>query len=553
MAPEKRFLIVLATTFGASIFSLLSVGQSDKQDFKRFDNSIVTSFPSGRQPVVAQLNENVLERSLVLHFSLKTANLQELEARVAKGEIISPAEMKEKYSGNVTNFDSLVTWLKKQGFKITNTSEDHTSVYARATVSQIQNSLRVKMQQVTYNGITTPAATTPPELPREVGDSVVAIDGLQPFIRAVKHTVRSKEPADSPGKGAAVQQSAYKAGEILKGYGANGLGLTGTGQVIGILIDTVPNWNDLEKFWSENKLSTQRAQITFLNVKNSKALPPQDGEETLDTEWATAIAPAASIRVYAVSSTKFTDLDLGLEQIYLDAQKIPGFRQVSVSLGLREDHVSTGEVQIEHAAFVKLAAVGVSVFVSSGDAGSNPDDEGKRGQDVRVEYQASDPFIIAVGGTTLTIDRGNGSVSAESGWKDSGGGFSTLFSRQSWQHPYNGISGMPRLVPDVSAVADPSPGASVWFNGKEKHWGGTSWSAPLWAGFSALIGEGRQNAHKHPLGFLAPLLYTLPQNCFRDVTSGSNGAYSAGVGWDPVTGIGVPQLHELVQALNGLP
>jgi kumamolisin len=81
--------------------------------------------------------------------------------------------------------------------------------------------------------------------------------------------------------------------------------------------------------------------------------------------------------------------------------------------------------------------------------------------------------------------------------------------------------------------------------------GGTSWSAPIWAGFGALIAEAREKQGKKPLGFLAPALYKLPPGVgIRDITSGSNGAFQAGPGWDPVTGLGVPDVKALIQALQ---
>jgi kumamolisin len=108
-----------------------------------------------------------------------------------------------------------------------------------------------------------------------------------------------------------------------------------------------------------------------------------------------------------------------------------------------------------------------------------------------------------------------------------------------------------RLVPDVSAVADPNTGALLVLHGKGTQIGGTSWSAPIWAGFCAMINEARNKAGKPPLPFLNPLLYPLMGTaCFRDVTAGSNGAYKAGPGYDMVTGIGVPNVAQLIQKLT---
>jgi kumamolisin len=106
-------------------------------------------------------------------------------------------------------------------------------------------------------------------------------------------------------------------------------------------------------------------------------------------------------------------------------------------------------------------------------------------------------------------------------------------------------------VPDVSAAADPNTGALLVVNGSAGPIGGTSWSAPVWAGFCALLNEKRVKAGKDPLPFLNPLIYPLMgSSSFRDITSGNNGAFDAGPGYDMVTGIGVPNLKELSKALG---
>jgi kumamolisin len=120
-----------------------------------------------------------------------------------------------------------------------------------------------------------------------------------------------------------------------------------------------------------------------------------------------------------------------------------------------------------------------------------------------------------------------------------------------WQKGPGVPSGTNRLVPDVSLTADPTEGAFVFLNGQVQQFGGTSWSAPVWAGFCALINEARTNANKPPLPFLNPLIYPLiGTSCFRDIVAGSNGAFDAGAGYDMVTGVGVPNVKELIQALT---
>jgi len=185
-------------------------------------------------------------------------------------------------------------------------------------------------------------------------------------------------------------------------------------------------------------------------------------------------------------------------------------------------------------------------------AGSNPDGTGHGGNGpLQAEYESSDPNVIGVGGTTLVLDPTSGSVTSETGWADGGGGRSVLFKRPVWQTGPGVPSGTERLVPDVSLTADPNDGAFVFLNGGSVQIGGTSWSAPVWAGFCALINEARTNANMAPLPFLNPLIYPLlGTSCFRDIVSGNNGAFDAGPGYDMVTGVGVPDVKALIAALT---
>ena len=106
-------------------------------------------------------------------------------------------------------------------------------------------------------------------------------------------------------------------------------------------------------------------------------------------------------------------------------------------------------------------------------------------------------------------------------------------------------------MPDVSLTADQNEGGFVFLDGQPQQFGGTSWSAPVWAGFCALINEARVTAGKPSLPFLNPLIYPLIGSpCFRDIVDGSNGAFDAGPGHDMVTGVGVPNVQELIQALT---
>jgi kumamolisin len=520
------------------------------------------------------------DEKMTILFSLSIPAQTELEERVAKGEIIPFDELSEKYAPNPEDVKALTSWLQKQGFQIEQTSQDGTSIYAQASVDQITKSLAVKMVRVTREGITYSAASNAPSLPADVGRGVHAIIGLQPFRKAHKHS-RMMAPkngnrrslgddttedndegvhgltshaahASSPN---IVNAPPFLVQEVLKAYNADELNVSGKGQTIAILIDTFPRDADLKTFWRRNNLPVTLQQVEKINVSGGH-LPVPEGEETLDTEWTSGVAPGAKVRIYASGSLEFVALDRALDRILEDAPSQPGMRQLSVSLGLGELFLGgpQGEVATQHQKFLRLAAAGVNVFVSSGDAGSNPDGTGHgAGGSLQAEYASSDSSVVGVGGTTLRLAV-NGTVADESGWVGSGGGKSIFFQRPAWQTGPGVFPGTERLVPDVSLAADPNEGAFIVFQGRVMQIGGTSWSAPVWAGLCALINEARTNGGMQALPFLNPLIYPLlGTSCFRDVIQGSNGEFHAGSGHDLVTGIGVPNVEELIRALTAAP
>lgn len=169
------------------------------------------------------------------------------------------------------------------------------------------------------------------------------------------------------------------------------------------------------------------------------------------------------------------------------------------------------------------------------------------------------PEMTNVGGTTLSTDD-SGGWQSEQAWFDAplsqgtAGGVSALFERPVWQATLQTDAGAGRrLTPDVSAVADPFTGVKIVFNGQEIVGGGTSLSAPLWAGMAAVINENLTSRGARLLGDLNPLLYRLAQGArlpsFQDVVRGGNAVYNAGPGYDLVTGLGTPNVDNLAKVL----
>jgi subtilase family serine protease len=213
---------------------------------------------------------------------------------------------------------------------------------------------------------------------------------------------------------------------------------------------------------------------------------------------------------------------------------------------------------------------GITFVASSGDGGAtdyaNAADaqSGKLAHERTIGFPADNPWVLAVGGTRLTLQGSN--VQSEVAWQDSEGGVSRFYALPSYQQalPASAQSQLnnQRGVPDIAASADPSRGLAIYESGQG--WqviGGTSASAPLLAG---ILSVGAQLAG-HPLGFVNPAVYKLGTSDkaaqdFRDITSGNNNqpevgvqGYNATAGWDPVTGFGAPLaekfLPDLIAAL----
>src|SRR5262249_14538500 len=203
---------------------------------------------------------------------------------------------------------------------------------------------------------------TAPSLPADVGAGVQAIIGLQPFRQATKHSRIHRPVNPAPAKSDHVPGFLVK--EVLKAYNADGLSATGRGQKIAVLIDTLPNDADTKHFWTANGLPVVANRVEKINVPNIHPLPPVEGEESMDVQWSSGVAPEAKVRVYASGSLSFVDLDLALDRIIADASADPGLRQLSISLGLGEQFLSPdgtldGEISIENQKFLQLAAMGV--------------------------------------------------------------------------------------------------------------------------------------------------------------------------------------------------
>ena len=291
------------------------------------------------------------------------------------------------------------------------------------------------------------------------------------------------------------------------------------------------------------------------------------GEATMDLQAIHAIAPDAKKVLFNALPTvqgagSYEKIAAMMEQADRD---YPGALW-SFSIGWGCDKLITAaDLAPARAALAAALANGTTAFDASGDLAGL---ECKGGQewsappsadDIGLDAVASMPEMTNVGGTTVSTD-GDGAWLAEQAWFDAplsqgtAGGVSALFERPDWQaalDPGRG-AGM-RLTPDISAVADPFTGVRIVFNQQELVGGGTSLSAPLWAGMTAVMNQYLADNGGRPVGDLNPVLYEMAEAArlpaFRDVVLGGNAVDAAGPGYDLVSGLGTPDVNNMAKNL----
>jgi kumamolisin len=484
------------------------------------------------------------------HVSLKMRDLDGLRTQVAQGKTFTPEELAAKHFPLEADYARLVQWLGDQGLVVTKTYDNRLTVEVKGSVALVRQALGVDFARIQFEGAEFVAARTAPSIPAELSKIVVGINGLQPYQHANFFSRTQKPVPESPTVPFAVP---YIPRDFLTAYGASTLGFTGTNQRIGIVIDKFPSNSDLQTFWTNTGVvrtgAIERVAISI------RAFIPTSIESALDVETSGGAAPGATIRIYGTGSLAFTSLDTAYQTMISDIQSgtYANLKQMSMSYGACEQDVSASQLQTDSQLFATLSGLGVTLFASSGDSGSN----NRCTSGLGVSYPASDPSVTSIGGTKLQLSLTNGAVTSETAWSggssgSSGGGISSTFARPVWQVGSGVPSGSFRLVPDISLDADPATGAYIIFGGQASQVGGTSLSSPLFAGFNALLNQARAQAGQAPLGLLNAKIYPLlGTSNLRDITVGTNGAYNAGPAYDLVTGIGVPVVNILKTTLVG--
>jgi subtilase family serine protease len=383
----------------------------------------------------------------------------------------------------------------------------------------------------------------------------------------------------------------YGPAQIQAAYGYSGLlssGIDGKGKTI-VIIDAFANpflTGETGDLALEDGTFDLPDPPSFTVLQKPNPVPAFDindpaqfnfaSEETLDVEWAHVMAPGAKIVLAEAASNEDTDL-LATTKYVID-HHIGDV--ISQSFGEAETCMDPALLAEQHALFARAVSKGYTLLAGSGDSGAAQFSCDGNGAIEATATPASDPNVTSIGGTTLNADGETGAYIGETTWTElptigcnppaldlpfdvncSGGGFSTIYRRPSWQasqvkHDGRGVpdvafsAGVNGGVLTVCSVCDGGPPAFFLF-------GGTSVGPPTWSG---LVVDTDQMAH-HDIGDINRVLYQIGQSSHRradlhDVTVGNNdvaeiggAGFEAREGWDPVTGLGTPNAANLLPEL----
>ena len=489
-------------------------------------------------------------------------------------QFLSLEQFAQLFGPSQAELSALTDYMQTQGVHVQKGTFDSDPLVLTGTAQQMEAAFKTQMGLFEYDGQSFYSAVSLPQLPR-LFSNVQMVYGLQDYDASVQNPVplyRVLGPVNKLQTSSGIVY--YSPSEIRQTYNVTALyseGYTGSGITIAI-VDAYGDPHiqpELNSFDSQFNLPATDVNVTCVDGPCDYSLGISTGwnvEIALDVEWAHAMAPGATIDLYIGS-----DSGQPLYDAALAAVSNPSTNILSMSWGIPENDMGSSAhvapVYGENYPWLdqvlqEAAAVGVTSFASSGDSGASYQFSGLASPYGGALYPSTDPYVTGVGGTSLYMKTTSGSLQfpytnatgeygTETAWSwnnvydwGTGGGSSTLFPRPEWQTiPGLGMRG----APDVSWDADPMTGVIVGVEGSYYIIGGTSVGSPSLAGSLATL---EQKAGQK-LGLINPTLYSILNSpteyskVFHDTTVGNNDPNSASPGWDPLTGMGSPNMGEL--------
>lgn len=511
------------------------------------------AFPGAQDVGAADPNQRI-EVTVLVRRGSKAREFPAVEQMAAlrprERKYLSRQEFARAHGTSEADLEKVRSFATAHELTVVNEDQASRTVKISGSVQAFNRAFGVEMRRYEHESGTFRCRVGSLTIPSDLDTIIEGVFGLDNRPQAKPH-FRLREKPKVRAQSSSVSYSPL---QVAKAYGFPS-GATGVGQCIA-LVELGGGYGtaDLSSFFKS--LGTAAPKVTAVSVDGATNAPTgqpsgPDGEVELDIEVAGAIAPSAQIAVYFAPNTDQGFID-AINTAVHDATLKPSI--VSISWGGPESSWTEQARNALNTACQDASTMGVTVLAASGDNGTS---DGSTNGTATVDFPASSPYVVGCGGTKLTI--AGGEISTEVAWNElsanegaTGGGVSEVFALPSYQASAkvptapNGFVG--RGVPDVAGDADPETGYSVFVDGQQQVIGGTSAVAPLWAGLLALINESLGSN----IGYLNPLLYSATaESTFHDITSGSNGTYSARKGWDACTGLGSPDGATLMTALRG--
>jgi kumamolisin len=524
------------------------------------DESLVRLSGSERAPLADITPAGQLDTSERAELTLVLRRRAALPASIVAGPtVLTSGELAAGYGADPADIDLVRQTLTGRGLEITEVDPASRRVKVAGTLADLSSTFGAALQQVAspapggHGVVTHRYREGSLSVPAPLDGIVLAVLGLDTRPQARPHF--------RPRAAAAVGTS-YPPNQVAEIYRFPA-GTTGSGQTVAVIeLGGGFSTSDLDAYFGG--LGIAVPSVTAVSVDGAANAPGSDPtgsdiEVALDIDVIGAAAPGATQLVYFAPNNG----DQGFVDAISDAaQASPAPIAISISWGQSEDTwTAQGRASMDEA-MADAAALGITVCVASGDNGSG---DGVSDGEPHVDFPASSPHALACGGTKLLADPATGVVTSEIVWNETasnegagGGGVSDEFPRPAWQatagvpaRASGGKSSGGRGVPDVAGNADPATGYQIYADGKAQVVGGTSAVAPLWVALVARLAQ----ATGQRFGLIQPALYAdvtpgVDAAGFHDITSGNNGAYAAGPGWDACTGLGSPDGTILLKRLQ---
>jgi kumamolisin len=467
---------------------------------------------------------------------------------------LTPQQFAHKFGANPADVEAVTNFAHNNQLRVLGHDLGRRSVTLSGTAARMNEAFGVNLQHYRYAGGVYRLRQGTIRIPNSFANIITGVFGLDNRPQAQAHFRILNKKAAAPG---AVTPETYTPPQLAAVYDFPG-GFTGQDETIGLIeLGGGYNQTDLDNYFQQLGVSPAPS-VTAVSVDGATNSPTgsadgPDGEVELDIEVAGSIAPGAAIKVFFAPNT-----DQGFIDAVTTAVNDSTVTLISISWGGPESTWTTQAFTSFNQAFQDAGTMGKTVFVAAGDNGSS---DGVTDGQNHVDFPASSPYVVGCGGTTLEANVTTDTITSEVVWNETasgegatGGGVSDFFPKPSYQDSVNvpapTTSGGGRGVPDVAADADPVTGYQVIIDGSSNVFGGTSAVAPLYAGLFARINQALLQAGKSRVGFVNAALYQ-NESAFHDIVSGNNGAFSAGPGWDPTTGLGSPDGSAILTALGG--